>query len=81
MVPAKEVMVGIDMGGTSLRALVVNAQNEILAIEKTPTNVAQKPEGLIRDLAAMVEDVVACGGPAQIAIARRQHRSAGGGRS
>ncbi|MGO8790721.1 MAG: ROK family protein [Terriglobia bacterium] len=62
MVPAKEVIVGIDMGGTSLRALVVNAQNEILAIEKTPTNVAQKPEGLIRDLAAIVEDVVAAAG-------------------
>jgi len=58
MVPAKEVMVGVDMGGTSLRALVVNAQNEILAIEKTPTNVALKPEGLIRELALMVEDVV-----------------------
>ena len=35
---SKEIMVGIDMGGTSLRAVVVNAQNEILAIEKQPTN-------------------------------------------
>jgi glucokinase len=62
MVPAKEVIVGIDMGGTSLRALVVNAQNEILAIEKTPTNVALKPDALIRELAAMVEDVVSAAG-------------------
>ena len=62
MVPAKEVMVGIDMGGTSLRALVVNARNDILAIEKVPTNVAQSPDGLIRDLAAIVEDVVAAAG-------------------
>ncbi len=62
MVPAKEVIVGIDMGGTSLRALVVNPQNEILAIEKTPTNVALKPDALIRDLAVMVEDVVASAG-------------------
>ena len=54
MVSAKEVIVGIDMGGTSLRALVVNARNEILAIEKTPTNVALKPDALIRELAAMV---------------------------
>ena len=61
-VAAKEVIVGIDMGGTSLRALVVNARNEILAIEKTPTHVAQKPDGLIRDLAVMVEDVVASAG-------------------
>jgi glucokinase len=62
MASSKEVIVGIDMGGTSLRALVVNARNEILAVEKTPTNVAQKPDGLIRDLAAMVEDVVAAAG-------------------
>ncbi len=62
MVSAKEVMVGIDMGGTSLRALVVNPQNEILAVEKTPTNVAQKPDGLIRDLAALAEDVVRAAG-------------------
>ena len=58
----KEVMVGIDMGGTSLRAVVVNAQNEILAIEKQPTNVKQKPAGLIRDMASMVEDVVRAAG-------------------
>ena len=55
MVPSKEVIVGIDMGGTSLRALVVNSHNEILAIEKEPTNVTHKPDALIRDLAAMVE--------------------------
>ena len=62
MVPTKDVMIGIDMGGTSLRALVVNPQNEILAVEKAPTNVAQKPDGLIRDLAALVEDVVRAAG-------------------
>ena len=62
MGPAKEVMVGVDMGGTSLRALVVNGQNEILGIEKVPTNVAQKPEGLISDLASLVEDVVGTAG-------------------
>jgi glucokinase len=62
MVSTEEVIVGIDMGGTALRALVVNPQNEILAVEKTPTNVAQKPEGLIRDLAALTEDVVRAAG-------------------
>jgi glucokinase len=59
---SQEVIVGIDMGGTSLRALVVNSQNEILAVEKTPTNVALKPDALIRELAAMVEDVVSAAG-------------------
>ncbi len=62
MAPAKDVLVGIDMGGTSLRALVVNARNEILAVQKEPTNVAQKSDSLIRDLAGMVEDVVRAAG-------------------
>lgn len=62
MVKPKEVIVGIDMGGTSLRALVVNSHNEVLAIAKRPTNVAQKPAGLIRDLAAMVQNVVGAAG-------------------
>jgi predicted NBD/HSP70 family sugar kinase len=58
MAKSKDVMVGIDMGGTSLRALVVNEENRILAVEKTPTNPALKPERHIMDLAALVEDVV-----------------------
>lgn len=62
MAHRNEVIVGIDMGGTSLRALVVNARNEILAIEKVATDIAQKPEGLIRDLAALVQNVVAGAG-------------------
>ena len=36
MVPPKEVIVGVDLGGTSLRALVVNSRNEILAVRKSP---------------------------------------------
>jgi glucokinase len=59
---SKEIMVGIDMGGTSLRAVVVNEQNEILAIEKQPTNVSLKPVALIREMASMVEDVLAAAG-------------------
>jgi glucokinase len=62
MASAKDIIVGIDMGGTSLRALAVNAQNDILATEKTPTNVNQKPDGLIQDLAAMVKKVVESAG-------------------
>ena len=40
----KEVMVGIDMGGTRLRALVVNAENKILGMQRAPTNPKQKPD-------------------------------------
>jgi glucokinase len=74
MVSVKEVIVGIDMGGTSLRALVVNPHNEILAIEKQPTNVTSKPDALIRDLAAMVEDVVRAAG-----LSKSQLRAVGVG--
>ena len=58
----KNVVVGIDMGGTSLRALVVNAANEVLAVEKTQTDTKQKPDQLIADLAGWIEDVVRASG-------------------
>jgi len=58
----KEIIVGVDMGGTSLRALVVNEENRILAVEKTPTQRDQKPENLIEDIAAEVEDAVESAG-------------------
>ena len=62
MPDAKNVVMGIDMGGTSLRGLVVNAANEILAVEKTPTNPKQAPDRLIADLAGWIEDVVRASG-------------------
>jgi len=62
MPDAKTVVMGIDMGGTSLRGLVVNAANEILAVEKTPTNPKQAPDRLIADLAGWIEDVVRASG-------------------
>ncbi len=54
----KEVMVGIDMGGTRLRVLLVNAENKILGMQRAPTNPNQKPVGLIADLAALVKATV-----------------------
>ncbi len=63
----REVIVGIDMGGTSVRALVVSPANDILAVEKTGTNPAAKPERIIADLAGLVEDVLRAGG------VKRQH--------
>ena len=58
----KEVMVGIDMGGTRLRALVVNAENKILGMQRAPTNSRQKPDRLIADLASLVEVAVQSAG-------------------
>ena len=53
-----EIIVGVDMGGTSLRALVVDRTNRILAVEKTPTPRARKPDALIEDIAAQVLDAM-----------------------
>ena len=58
MAKKRDIIVGVDMGGTSLRALVVNGKNEILAVNKTPTKPQQKVDKLIEDIAALVEDAV-----------------------
>ncbi len=58
MAGGKDLIVGVDMGGTSLRALVVDGQNRILAVEKTPTRRDKRTGELISDIAAMVEGAV-----------------------
>jgi glucokinase len=54
----KDIIVGVDLGGTSLRALVVNRKNELLAMEKIPTKASQRPFRLIADIAAVVEEAI-----------------------
>lgn len=58
MPKTKSIIIGVDMGGTSLRALAVTEKNKVLAVERTPTNPAQKPDKLIADIAGLVEEVV-----------------------
>jgi len=58
----KEIMVGIDMGGTRLRALVVDAENRILGMQRAPTNPRQKPDRLIADIGDLVKSVVQSAG-------------------
>lgn len=62
MQKSKDVIVGVDLGGTSLRALAVNSKNKILSMEKTPTNPSQKPSGLIADIAGVVEEAIRTAG-------------------
>jgi len=50
------------MGGTSLRAVVVNEEDKILAVEKNPTPVGKKPDALIEDIAAEVIDALEAAG-------------------
>ena len=58
MAKPKDVIIGVDMGGTSLRTLVVDAANKILAVEEIPTRVGQKPDAIVADVAAMVRRAV-----------------------
>jgi glucokinase len=58
----KPIIVGVDMGGTSLRALVVDGKNKVLAIEKTPTRPEQKVDALIADIAGVVEGALESAG-------------------
>ncbi len=51
------VTVGVDMGGTSIKALVVAGDNCILATGKIST-LAQKPAEAIKDLATLVKESV-----------------------
>jgi glucokinase len=62
MAAKSEVMVGIDMGGTRVRALVVNAENKILGMERAPTDPKQKPDSAVADLAVLVEAAVQSAG-------------------
>ena len=62
MPKVKDVIVGVDLGGTSLRALAVNGKNKILSTEKTPTNRLQRPSGLIADIAGVVREAIRSAG-------------------
>jgi glucokinase len=55
---SKNTIVGIDLGGTNARALAVNRQDKILAVEKMPTHPDRGPNKLIDELASLVEGVV-----------------------
>jgi glucokinase len=52
------VIVGVDLGGTSMKALAVDARNNILAVEKTATDRNKKPSDLIADIASVARKAV-----------------------
>lgn len=58
MPKARDNIVGVDLGGTSMRALVVDRNYKVLGEEKTPTHPAKKPGELIADLAGLVEEAI-----------------------
>ncbi len=58
----RDLIVGVDLGGTSLRALALDSKNRILAIEKTPTRPDVCAADVIRDIAAHVKKAVNASG-------------------
>jgi glucokinase len=57
--PKRDIYLGVDLGGTSLRALAVGNGNRILSMEKTAIEPDKTPMGLIRDVAGCVKRAVA----------------------
>ncbi|HEV2176998.1 MAG TPA: ROK family protein [Terriglobia bacterium] len=61
--PSKnDVYVGIDLGGTSIKALAVDARHRILAEEKLPTRASLRPDRVIGDIAGLVIQAVNAAG-------------------
>jgi glucokinase len=57
-----DVIVGVDLGGTSLRALAVDGRNQIMSVEKSPTQPDVSAASLIKDMAASVRKAVTAAG-------------------
>jgi len=62
MTRANHTLVGVDLGGTSLRALVVDSRNKVLSVVKTPTKRSGRSEALIEDIVEAVREVVKAAG-------------------
>lgn len=50
--------VGIDLGGTNIKAGIVNEKNEILLEKQIPTRAERPAEEVIRDMAKLVEELL-----------------------
>ena len=58
MANPRDVIVGVDLGGTSMRALLVGPDYQVLGEDKQPTNPKEKPDKLIAEIANVVEQAV-----------------------
>lgn len=63
----EKVVVGIDLGGTILRAGAFDAQGSLLAVRETPIEAARGPESGLRKIRGLIEQVLAESGPASLA--------------
>ncbi len=63
------MIVGVDLGGTSVRAMVVDHKNKILSVVKIPTKVSREAGALIAEIADAVKDAVKTAGVARREVA------------
>jgi glucokinase len=54
----KDLIIGVDLGGTSMRALVVDSSYQILGEDKRRTKAKDKPRKLIEEIADLIEEAV-----------------------
>ena len=54
----KDLFVGVDLGGTSMRALVVDTSYQILGEDKRRTQVKDKPRKMIEEIADLIEEAM-----------------------
>jgi glucokinase len=62
MAARRDYFVGVDLGGTSLRAVVVDAAYRMLASEKVRTPVREKPQVTIASIGDVVEEAIKTAG-------------------
>ena len=51
--------IGIDLGGTFIKAGIVNENGEILVCDKTPTEVEKGDKGVAANIARLASDLLA----------------------
>lgn len=67
--PMGSVVVGLDVGGTSVKAAVVDRQGRVLRADRRPTGVAQGVDAVITGLADLAVDLVEQAGADGVTVA------------
>lgn len=58
MLTRKNIIAGIDLGGTSMKVLIVDNRNNILAETKAPTRRTKKPDAVVSDIVTSVQEAL-----------------------
>ena len=58
----KRIIAGIDLGGTSMKVLIVDARNSILGEARAPTRRTGKPSGIVGEIADTIDEALSVAG-------------------